>query len=356
MRSRGGWCHAERLTIRPTSVLLGGAVLSVVAGCALVGGNRGGEHAAGGAGRGQGDVEVISLLGRELRAMPAGDARAKLEIDLAAARADRSRAPDDPEQIVWVARRLGYLWRMNEALEVLSEGIRRFPEYAPLYRHRGHRYISVRRFDEAVDDLRRAAALIAGQPDEIEPDGMPNARNIPLTTTGFNVWYHLALAEYLRGDFAAALEGWRRTREYSRGLPDNLVAVTHWEYLTLRRLGREEEAQRVLRTVDPGWEMIENEAYLRCVRLYMGELAAEELCAEESGRGAVADAAECNGLATWYFVNGREEQARAVYERIVAGENWPAFGFIAAEAELARMRGVQGASRSSVQAPAAVRR
>jgi hypothetical protein len=36
-------------------------------------------------------------------------------------------------------------------------------------------------------------------------------------------------------------------------------------------------------------------------------------------------------------VNGRPAEARAVFRQVTAGEQWAAFGHIAAEAELARM-------------------
>ena len=90
--------------------------------------------------------EVISLLSRPLYPIRDPEKLVKLEADLEAAREELVRDPDDPAKIVWVGRRLGYLWRMNDAIAVYTEGIAKHPSYAPLYRHRGHRYISVRRF------------------------------------------------------------------------------------------------------------------------------------------------------------------------------------------------------------------
>ncbi|MCH7597128.1 MAG: hypothetical protein IID35_11310, partial [Planctomycetes bacterium] len=140
---------------------------------------------------------IISLLGKPLTTEPVASSRKKLQDDLLAARVARDENVDDPSKIVWVGRRLGYLWRINDAIEVYALGIAEFPDYAPLYRHRGHRLISARRFREAIVDLERAARLIAGKADEIEQDGAPNERGIPLTTTAFNGWYYLGLARYL---------------------------------------------------------------------------------------------------------------------------------------------------------------
>src|SRR5690554_911985 len=62
----------------------------------------------------------------------------------------------------------GYLKNYDDSIRVLSEGLEKFPDDAPLLRHRGHRYITVREFDKAIADFERAAGLVEGKPDEIE--------------------------------------------------------------------------------------------------------------------------------------------------------------------------------------------
>ena len=46
---------------------------------------------------------------------------------------------------------------------------------------------------------------------------------------------------------------------------------------------------------------------------------------------------EC-GVGNYYVVTGETARARAVFERITAGSGWNAFGYIAAVADLARMK------------------
>jgi hypothetical protein len=43
-------------------------------------------------------------------------------------------------------------------------------------------------------------------------------------------------------------------------------------------------------------------------------------------------------VGNWYLVNGDTQMAQQIFERVLAGRSWSAFGYIAAEAELARMR------------------
>lgn len=267
--------------------------------------------------------------------LPAEEAQ-ELEADLAKAQAELQAAPHDPDRLIWVGRRLGYLRRLDDAINVFSIGIAAHPNDARFYRHRGHRYISARRFDLAVADLERAAKLIEGKPDDVEPDGMPNAKNIPLTSTGFNVWYHLALAQYLRGDFEAALSAWKETLRFTRGFDDNLVAVTDWRYMTLRRLGRHDEAVKLLEAIRPEMDIIENHAYHWRLLMYKGLLKPDDLLRAE-GATDLDIATYGYGVGNWYLCNNEKDKAIEIFRRVVAGTNGLAFGFIAAEADLARL-------------------
>jgi len=44
------------------------------------------------------------------------------------------------------------------------------------------------------------------------------------------------------------------------------------------------------------------------------------------------------GVASWHLVEGDTARARALFEQIVATGQWPAFGFIGAEVDLARLK------------------
>ena len=312
-------------------------VLSVLLGLSACISSRPIQPSNNGIREGSGQRQAVSLLGRSLFAPPPTADIATLEANLAAARTELEADPDNPDKIVWVGRRLGYLWRMNEAIAFSSRGIEHHPGYAPLYRHRGHRFISIRRFDDAIADLERAAELIQGKPDVVERDGMPNERGIPLTTTAFNVWYHLGLARYLTQDLEGALVALGEAGKFGRGYDDNLVAVTDWMYMALRRLGREGEAAALLDRIDAAMNIIENHAYHRRVLMYKGLIAAEDLLDVEAA-SALDLATLGYGLGNSYLCNGDLERANAVFRRVTSGPYWPAFGFIAAEAALARQR------------------
>ena len=282
-------------------------------------------------------VEATSLLGQPLaRPVLPEDTRRRYEEALAEAQRRSHADPRDADALIWLGRRTAYLGRFREAIDIYSRGIRTHARDARFFRHRGHRYITVRAFDRAIADLERAASLIAGRVDEIEPDGIPNARNTPTSTLQSNIWYHLGLAHYLRGDFARALTAYRSCMEVSRN-PDMLVATSHWLYMTLRRLGRAAEAAQVLEPIRHDLDVIENHAYHRLLLMYKGELAADALLPTSSS-AALDDVTTAYGVGNWYLYNGDAARAHEIFQRIVAAGNWPAFGSIAAEAEVARGR------------------
>ena len=283
-------------------------------------------------------VQAVSLLGDTLRTFPlAADVRARYESQLADAARAYQRTPTDVDSIIWFARRLGYLGRLREAIEVYSRGVALHPDNPWLYRHRGHRYISVREFDRAIADLERAATLVAGKPDEVEPDGQPNARNTPIGTLKSNIDYHLALAHYLKGDFAKALPVYERDIANATN-DDRRVSVSHWYYMSLRWLAREKDADAVLAPITPATSVIENEAYLRLVQMYKGLRPIDSVLAlGPTGEMSVTDATAAYGIANWHLYNGRRDEAVRMFRRILAGGQWGSFGYIASEAELARM-------------------
>jgi dipeptidyl aminopeptidase/acylaminoacyl peptidase len=283
-------------------------------------------------------VEATSLGGKPLyRPVPQGAARDKMEAQLADARTAYTRAPTNADSIIWLGRRTAYLGRFNEAIDIYTQGIAAHPTDARMYRHRGHRYLTTRQMPKAIADFERAYALTKGKPDEVEPDGQPNARNIPTSTLQGNIRYHLGLAYYLSGQFEKALPLYREDVAASKGKNDMLVATSHWLYMTLRRMGRDAEAAAVLTPITASMDVIENGAYHRLLLLYKGELREDDLLKNFGRDGSLEDITTAYGVGNWHLYNGRKAQADAIFTRIAAATSqWASFGYLTAEAELSR--------------------
>lgn len=284
-----------------------------------------------------GDI-VVSFLGKPLRPTPLPEeARVDYEAALATARAEFAAHPESVDAIIWLGRRQAYLGRYQEAIETYSRGIERLPSEPRLYRHRGHRYITIRQLDKAVADLETAADLIRGTEDQVEPDGLPNARGIPTSTLQSNIWYHLGLTHYLQGDFQGALGAYQECLEVS-GNPDMLVATTYWLYMTLRRLGLDEEAHEALGPITADLDVIENHEYHVLLLMYRNEIPVQDIW--PGSVEGLASATLGYGVGNWHLYNARQSEAEATFLWILEGDRWAAFGYLAAEVEIARLQGL----------------
>jgi tetratricopeptide (TPR) repeat protein len=241
-----------------------------------------------------------------------------------------STSPNDPESIIWVARHTAYLWRFNDAIYILTDGITEFPDDPRFYRHRGHRFITIRAFDKAIDDLTKASQLIDGLDDIIEPDGAPNTSNIPVTTLHYNVYYHLGLAYYLNRDFDAAVNVFRKALQVSQN-SDSEISATDWLYMSLMRAGQVSQAQFLLSITDTSVDVIESESYLNRLRLYKNEISPEELL---SGNNDLDIITQGYGLAQYYLFAGDTDTYREILNKVIDTNYWAAFGYIAAEVDL----------------------
>lgn len=271
------------------------------------------------------EPQVYSPLGRTF--LPKEDSQRAIEkVDAELAKGETAEA------ILAAARARDQLQRFNESIPLYTRGAMLFPEDVRFLRFRGHRNISVRRFEAALVDLKQAAEL---------------------APASFDVSYHLGLAYYLRGDYNHAVREYRRCLamaskpqpEFMRGMPkgwrscyamedDTRLAISDWLYKALVRAAKKEEATALLAEIKEGMQAKENTAYLTSLLYYQGKRTEAQVM--EGGGSSNAKETSGYGMAVHLMANGAKEQACEMLRTITAGENWAAFGFIAAETDLAR--------------------
>ncbi len=280
---------------------------------------------------------VFSLDNKVLETLKLSDeTRKKYEQHLVVAMDNYHENPTDIESIIWYGRRKAYLGYYWNSITIFTEGINLYPDSSALYRHRGHRYITVRKFDEAVADLKTAAELAENEKNFTEPDGLPNKAGIPLSNNKFNIYYHLGLAFYLKGDYYKALEAYRKCMEFSDN-DDLLTATSDWLYMTYSRLGMIAEADALLANIKPEMNIIENDAYHQRLLMYKGLVSPDALLKineTENDEQRLQLVTQGYGVGNWYLIQGDTSKALSIFQSLIAENYWPAFGHIAAEADL----------------------
>lgn len=271
-----------------------------------------GAAAALAAGRGAGAQDTASSV--QYRAPTGTVYRAQSDTGpVARAEAALAAEPRNVARLIALGLAQSGARQYREAIETVTRGLAIAPDNALLYRWRGHRYLSVRELDRARSDLTRGSQL---------------------DSTIYGTWYHLGIVRYVEGEFAGAAEAFRRALPLA---PDagELAGATDWLWMSLARAGRGADAQALLdRRPD---SLATNNAYAARLRLYRGQSRPDEIVAS-ADTSDVAVATLSYGVGNWYLIRGDTVRAREWFRRAIASGGWPAFGFIAAEADLARLR------------------
>lgn len=263
-----------------------------------------------------------TLIGTQI-STPAwsNETRVRLEKDLEIARAVMTIAPEREDSHIWLGRRLGYLTRNGEAIEVFSTGLEQFPDSYKLLRFRGRHLARNRDFERAIADYKRAAEMVEGIQDSYEPDGIINARHQYLGSYRSNIHYYLGQTSWAVGDYQATLDGMKRAAsEPLVQHDDRRVATGFWQYLALRKLGRHEEAEAVVAAIPEGLELVENHDYYSGVRFFKDTLSEEELL-PRAGLNARF------GIAMVHLIEGRTQKADEMLRQLVSNSSqgyWPA--------------------------------
>jgi len=270
-------------------------------------------------------IETITLLGDTLTSPELKESKSFDQFK--SAQLNYFDNQDSPEALIWYGRRIAYLGYFKEAIKVFTLGIEAYPNDARFYRHRGHRYISTRQYDKAINDFEKAVILIDQTIDQIEPDGLPNSKNIPLSTLHGNIWYHLGLTYYLKNDMNNALKAFTN-RSVTHKYDDNIVSGGHWLYMIYRRLNKIEESKAVVDQVNQEMNIIENMSYHQSCLFYKGLLEESEL---------VIDEVALYSLANWYIYEKNDTlKAKEYYQELLKGNPF-SFAYIAGEADWVRL-------------------
>lgn len=280
-------------------------------------------------------IEAITLLGDTLMssAITSGAAFNKFTT----AKTAYEKHPNNADSLIWYGRRTAYLGQYKNAIAIFTEGTQKHPLDARMYRHRGHRYISTRQYDKAIADFEKAVLLIQGKEDMVEPDGLPNAKNIPLSTLHGNIWYHLGLAYYLKNDMPNALRAYSN-RTVTEKYPDNIVSGGHWLYMIQRRMNKNEEANASISKVTKEMDIIENMSYHTMCQFYKGLLSEEEIAAGSVGTSS-SDVINY-GLGNWYLYEKQDTlKAKALYKQLLDKGSKFSFAYLAAESDWKRLFG-----------------
>jgi tetratricopeptide (TPR) repeat protein len=262
-------------------------------------------------------LEVTSQLGAKFYSLP--DDKGVVT----AASQNLAADPKSPKLLLKLAQAQASVWQDNEAAKTLSLALEISPDNADLYTERGHRELPLREFTRARADLSRAAAL--------NPKIMA-------------AYYHLGLAHFFLGEFAASADAFRHAVENAPN-SDERINSTNWLCAALFRAGRKDEAAKAAEAITP--EMTNQEPhtrfYLNLVRFFQGRMSETEALPPEPPADNTDQEVELPfdtvafGIGSWHIAHGDTAKAQEYFHRILKGHVWITWGFVGAETELVRL-------------------
>jgi tetratricopeptide (TPR) repeat protein len=227
-----------------------------------------------------------------------------------------SLEPAKADYYVGKGRTLARMRKYDEAFAAYGAALKLEPDNPMVLRYRGHNYVNVKRLDDALADLTKAEAM------KKDENG---------------IYYHLALAYYLKGEYAKAADAYEGCVRTAPAGDDGPVSCMAWQYLALRRAGRDADAQKILEKVSPDMKVGEGSAYLDRLLLFKGVKTEEEV-AKRMQESPLQLATTGYGIGMWHLLNNRPDKAREYFQKATTSDTWQAFGYIASEIELGRMK------------------
>lgn len=246
--------------------------------------------------------------------------------------------PEDPEKLLWYGRRTGILGNFMEAAGLYSIGVKKWPEDPRFYRFRGHRFIILRRIDLAIDDFNRAADLIKDRPDQMElyASGGRSENKMGVSSFNWNVYYHQGFTYFVAGKHREAVQAYRLCMKTSDNF-ESIVATSHWQYMVLLRLGRHDEAEKLLEPIEQGTELIEVGDYYQTLLMYKGSMAPEELLELARSEGPIRFMTRAQAIGNLHLSKGETGKAVEIFKEIMSAGSWTGGVYLMAEAELKRL-------------------
>ncbi len=269
--------------------------------------------------------QASSLNGNSLFGFKDNDGR------IASAIAVLAKNSNDPNSYLAAGRMQDSLLRFNESIGTYTEAIEKFPADYRFLRYRGHRYLSVRKFREGVEDLEKAVKMV------------PNS---------FEASYYLGLAYYFSGEHAKAAAELGRCEDQIKkplatkkdllggrsceAMKDDvnwLVPLQYWRFLALRRSGDMAGSKKYLdEEVSSKMTITSSTSFYDSLLFFKGVKEVNEMMvgANEGTRDFLL---RSSGVATYLFTEGERAKACGIWSRNAMDQNWDHLGVLNSESE-----------------------
>ena len=322
------------MTVMKVAAIPGALLLSALTGCA--------QRAVRYAIIAPSTAEAISMLGDTLWSLPVDAQGGPLRIKrLTEARTAIAKNPYGLQPQLELARSTAAIGRLRESVQLLTDAAGIYFSDPRIYRYRGELLLWLREPDLAIADLQRAGRLAIGLapfPEYLSsPDG-PSG----FTTMQYQTTLLLGIALYCKGDFPAARAALLDAMKWAI-TNDQLAETTLWLFFAARRIGLGEEGSDILASVRREWKADSRRHEIDLLLAFTGAFPSDSIRTRALTTEGDERALYSYGIAYYLLVRPeRQAEAEPWLEQARTGRNWTALPYLAAEADLARLRKTGG--------------
>jgi tetratricopeptide (TPR) repeat protein len=226
--------------------------------------------------------------------------------------------PNDPK--LWLAKGLALEKQLLflDAIETYSEGLSFNPFDDSLLECRGHIYITVGRYNEAIADSTTCVRIN------------------PLNWYG---WYHIGLGHYFLGNFEKAVKAFEQCLVVAYPENEHNVAAIDWMYICLKHMNRNSDASKLLEKIDNNTTRSKS-TYEERLFVYKGLTKPEDLLnsIKSDKTHDFFYSIYGNAIALHLYFQGDKNRAKYLFEDIISKDCcWQTFGYLSSRLELKRL-------------------
>jgi len=252
---------------------------------------------------------------------------------------------EDPKGYIQYGRAFVANGQVENAIELYSKGIEKFPEVADLYLYRGEAMLLGRQLTGAIDNFWKSGQKMEKISNPKGLTGMWGTDSIADMTLQFKNYLLMGLAFQCNNDFSSADKMFEVCGDFSTNT-DLWVRSYYWQYQCYTRSGRSEDVKNILNAISKDMHILpSSKAYHDAMLFYKGEISEKALVDLTNLPNNIIDAEDwaikAYALGYKYQLDNKKEKAAEIFRTIMSSGYWTLLPCLAAEAELSHMQGIE---------------
>ncbi|MEO6189736.1 MAG: hypothetical protein ABIO44_04525 [Saprospiraceae bacterium] len=219
------------------------------------------------------EVFIVSLDGTPLSKWKDPDSVwIKRNKELERCRAAYLAKTEDPISYLRYARAYSEAAKIENAIDILTKGIEKFPEVADLYVYRGENMLLGRQLTESVDNFWKAGQKLEKSSGSHGLLQMEEEDSIANMSLAYKNYFNMALAFFCNNDLSSADKFFEVCGDFSTN-SDLWIRSYYWQYSCYSRSGRTTDAKDILKNLNDKMQILPiSKSYLEAMKYYKGSI------------------------------------------------------------------------------------